>query len=118
MPEPQSTPLPEIRERLQEIASLLRQSGSLDPETNRALAELVDELTRVVQPVTMPVAEVTHLAETTAQLADALHYQRDRGFLGKARDRLERAVNNAEDHAPTAVGLARRLLDVLANIGI
>jgi hypothetical protein len=38
--------------------------------------------------------------------------------LGKARDRLGAAVLQAETHAPVAAGLARRLLDVLGNIGI
>jgi hypothetical protein len=39
-------------------------------------------------------------------------------MLGRARERLEEAVVEAEAQAPLAVGLARRLLDTLANIGI
>src|SRR5438105_1768783 len=120
MPEnvtPHSPAVAEIQARLQEIAALLRQSRSLDPAAQQALAELVDELTRALATENLPAAELTHLAETTAQLGEALHHQEDVGVIGKARQGLERAVGNAEAKAPLAVGLARTLLDALANIG-
>jgi hypothetical protein len=117
---PESNPpsLPEIQARLSDVSRMLRKTSSLDPESQRALAALVDELNKSLRMANVPAAEVSHLAESTAQLAESLHYQQDRGLLGAARDRLERAVSNAEAHAPLAVGLARRLLDALANIGI
>jgi len=110
--------LPEVQARLHEVARMLRHSSSLDPESQRALAELVDELSSVLAGSTAPPAEVAHLAESTSHLAETLHHHQDRGVLGKARDRLERAVIRAEMHAPVAVGLARRLVDALANIGV
>jgi hypothetical protein len=121
MPEsPQSKPpaVPDVQARLQDVARLLRQTSSLDLESQNALAELVDELSKALQAARVPPTEVTHLAESTAHLAEALHHQHGRGLLGGARDRLERALTNAEVKAPVAVGLARRLLDALANLGI
>jgi hypothetical protein len=108
-PEPSQPAVPEVQARLQEVARLLKQSGSLDPAARQALADLVSELA--------PPDEVTHLAETTAHLAEALHRPEPR-LPVTLRDRLEQSIVNAEAHAPTAVGLARRLLDALANIGI
>ena len=68
--------------------------------------------------VTATQAEVAQLAGTTAQLAEALHRRHQPGWLAQVRDRFEAAALRAEAHAPVAVGLARRLLDALANIGI
>jgi hypothetical protein len=108
----------DVQGRLHEVARLLRESGSLDAASQRALAELVDELSRSLQAGNVPPTEVAHLADSTAHLAEALHHQHDTGIVGKARERLEGAVVQAEAHAPLAVGLARRVLDALANIGI
>ena len=117
-PQPSPPDAAAVRARLHEIAVLLRQTGSLDPESRRALAELVDELGESLTAADVPAAEVTHLATSTAHLAESLHQQHDRGLLGKARDRLEQAACDAEAHAPNLVGLARRLIDALAGIGI
>jgi hypothetical protein len=117
-PESRTAAGPEIQARLQEVSRLLRRSATLDPEAQRALADLVAELSRVLEKTPVPPAEVAHLADSTAHLAESLHHQQERGILGAARDRLERAVIRAEIRAPIAVGLARRLLDALANIGV
>ncbi len=110
--------VPQIQARLRELARKLRQSSSVDAETQSALAELMDELSAALGGATVPPAEVAHLADSTAHLADALHHQHDRGVLESARDRLQEAVIRAEAESPVAVGLARRLLDALANLGI
>jgi hypothetical protein len=117
-PAPNTPSVPEVQARLRNVARSLRESVSADAEARNALADLVEELDRALSAGTMPPAEVARLAESTAHLAEALHHQRDVGVLGKARDRLERAMLNAEAHAPLAVGLARRLMEALANIGI
>jgi hypothetical protein len=117
-PVPGSLSVPEIQARLQAVAHLLEDSSSLDPVSGRALAELLDELSRAIQSAQVPPAEMAHLAESTARLAESLHYQHDRGVLGSVRDRFEQAAVNAETHAPLATGLARRLLETLANLGI
>jgi hypothetical protein len=110
--------VPELKARLHAIAQRLRQPGPVDPEAQRALAELVDELSASLGSADVPPAEVAHLAESTAHLAESLHHRHNPGLVGNARDRLEQAALNAEARAPLAVGLARRLLDALANIGI
>jgi hypothetical protein len=108
----------EIQARLQDITRLLRQTGSLDGEARGTLAELVEELTQALAAENLPAAELSHLADTTAHLAETLHHQQDLGVVGKARKRLQRTLTSAEASAPIAVGLARKLLDALANIGI
>jgi hypothetical protein len=113
-----SPSVPELKARLHALAQKLRQSGRVDPESQRALAELVDELSASLGSADVPPAEVAQLAESTAQLAETLHRRHDAGVLAGARDRLQEAAVEAEAHAPLAVGLARRLLDALANIGI
>jgi hypothetical protein len=108
----------EIQKRLHEVARMLREARGIDTESQRVLAELVAELNTALQTANVPAPEVSHLAESTAHLAESLHHQHDKGILGKARERLEGAMLNAEVHSPNAVGLARRLLDALSNIGI
>jgi hypothetical protein len=117
-PRPATPSVPEIQDRLQAAAHLLRRKGPLDREAKTALAELVDELGRILETTAVPPAEVTLLAESTAHLAEALQQQQQRELPVSVRERLERAVVRAEAQAPVAVGLARRLLDALANLGI
>ncbi len=116
---PQPTPsAQEVQARLHEVAKLLRGSRSLDAEAQRTLAELVDELSALLRAGNVPPAEVARLADSTVHLAESLQHPQNKGLLGNARDRLEGAVIDAEAHAPVAVGLARRFLEALANIGI
>ncbi len=103
---------------LHAIAELLRDPHPLTPELRTALADLLDEFGGTLPEGAFPPTEVQHLAESTAHLARALRQRRDAGYLAAARDRLEQAVLAAEAQAPAAAGLARRLLDALANIGI
>ena len=116
-PEPGAASVPEVRARLHDVARMLRESKSLDPQVQRSLAELLDELSTALAAPDAPPAEVARLADTTAHLAASLQHN-DRGLLEKARDGFEGAIIEAEVHAPIAVGLARSLLDALANIGI
>jgi hypothetical protein len=117
-PVPDPASVPEIQARLQAVAKRLRETRSLDPESRRTLAELVGELSTVLQSSQVPPSEVARLAETTTHLADSLQHHHEPGVLGKVRDQFEQAVLGAEAKAPVAVGVARRLLDALANLGI
>lgn len=117
-PESSTPSVPDVQSRLHAVARQLRQSRSVDAESQRVLAELVDELSMALQAASVPPAEVARLADSTAHLAESLHQHHDTGMVGRARERLEAAVVEAEAHSPLAVGLARRLLDMLANIGI
>lgn len=107
-----------VQASLHTIGEILRDPHPLSHEVRGVLAELVEELGRVLESATVPPAEVAHLAESTAQLARAVHVQEPPGLLAAARQRLEAAILAAEAKAPLTAGLARRLLDTLANIGI
>jgi hypothetical protein len=106
-----------VRTRLQEVVPLLRESRHIDPDVQQALADLVDELIRVMDPHA-PALEAAHLAESSTHLVQALHRKQHAGLLAAATERLEEAATRAEAEAPVATGLARRLVDLLANLGI
>jgi hypothetical protein len=108
----------DLEVNLHRIAGLLRDAGHLSPEAQQSLALLVDDLAGAVRKPAGDPATATHVATTAAHLLDALVQKRDQGMLSAARDRLERTVMNAESQAPTTAGVARRLLDILAGIGI
>jgi len=116
--EPRGPSTQAVRTRIHEVAQTLRGSRSLSPEVQVALAELLDELSAMLKEPNAPPAEVAHLAESAAHLAQTLHDHRDEGLVAKARERLGMAMFQAEAHAPTAVGLARQVIDALANVGI
>lgn len=121
MPEqpPSELPVaPGVQASLHTIAEILRDPRPLSREIRTVLADLVDELGRVLAAATVPPTEVAHLAQSTAQLAHAVHRREAPGRLAGARDRVEAAIIAAESKAPLTAGLARRLLDMLANIGI
>lgn len=103
---------------LHAIAEILRDPRPLSHEIRTVLADLVDELGQHLALATLPPAEVAHLAESIALLARAVHRQEAPGLLAAARDRVEAALLAAESNAPLIAGLARRLLDTLADIGI
>jgi hypothetical protein len=107
-----------VQASLHAIAEVLRQPRPLDPEAREALAALVDELGTSLAAAPIPPAEVAHLADSTAKLVQAVHHQAAPKLLAAARDRFERAILAVESQSPLAAGLARRLLDALANIGI
>ncbi|MFN4259055.1 MAG: DUF4404 family protein [Gemmataceae bacterium] len=120
MPEPPSnTPeQPPLEHNLHELAQNLRQAAHLDDDTRQALARLMDELGHAVRQADIPSEEIAHLTESATQVARAVHEQHEAGMLAAARDRLEQAMLRAENAAPVASGIARRLIDALANLGI
>jgi hypothetical protein len=107
-----------VQASLHTIAEILRDPRPLSHDVREVLAALLDELGQVLATTAVPPAEVAHLAESTAVLARAVHRQEAPGLLAKARERLDAAIVAAESHSPLMAGLAHRLLDALANIGI
>src|SRR6516225_4285136 len=102
---PQRTPsTAEVREHLHTIARLLRAVPHLGPEAQQQLAELVDELSRALEGETVPLAELTHLADHVEQLVKATREGEETGPIGKVRDRLEAAVATVEAKAPLLAG--------------
>lgn len=108
----------QIRTKLHEVAQLIRETRHLEPQGQRALADLVEELSKALELATIPSAETAHLADSVGHLAQALQVRHETGLLAAARERLEQAAVRAEAQAPLATGLARRLLEALANLGI
>jgi hypothetical protein len=103
---------------LHELAEMVRDADHLGPETQQALAGLLDELGKALTPGGTAPAEVTHLAASTAQLAHALREPHKTGPLAAARKKFEAAVAQAEAKAPMLTGLAQRFIETLANLGI
>jgi hypothetical protein len=110
--------LAEAQARLQAVSRRLRETPHLGPEAREDLAALVDELGQLLQRTPVPSPEMAHLADSTAHLLQALHQGHDPGLLTAARDRLGETIVNVETRAPFAAGIARRLIDALANLGI
>jgi hypothetical protein len=121
MPDQPLNPQPageQVQAHLHELAAVLREAQHLGPEAQEALADLVDELGKALTPATMASTETAHLANTAANLARVLHQQHNPTLLSAAKRRLEQAALRAEAQAPMATGVARRLLDTLADLGI
>lgn len=116
--DPLSAPTGNLNNRLQDVVQLLRQSHHVNPETQQALADLVEELGNQLHVDQVPSEELSHLAEQAAHLAESLVHQKDLTILGRIRDGVDLAASRAEAHAPATVDLARRFLDTLAHIGI
>jgi hypothetical protein len=106
-----------VQASLHSVARLLREPHPLSAEAQDALAGYIDELTSLLADPQAPPEAVRHLADSTAHLVEAVHH-RDEGLITAARDRLEQAILGAGAQVPVAAGVARRVLDALANIGI
>jgi hypothetical protein len=108
----------EMQARLHEISERLRQAQHLGPEAQQDLAELVDELGKSLDSSQLPMAELTHLTDSAAHLLRSLEPPHNPSQLTAAKERMERAIFASEAQAPFITGIARRLLEVLASIGI
>src|SRR2546423_1079361 len=111
-------PRSDVGTRLHSISQRLRETPHLGPEARQELAALVDELAQALDSSAVPSAEKAHLTESTAHLLQALQQRQDTSLLTTARERLDQAILNAEAHAPFAAGIARRLVEALADLGI
>ena len=108
----------QMRANLQELARLLRAASHLEPEAQRSLANLLDELGSELDPAALTSTQMAHLAETVGRVARSLHEKHDPGLLVTARERLQEAVSRAETEAPVATGIVRQFIDLLAGMGI
>ena len=111
---PEHTTQPNLRH----LAASLRETGHLEPETQKALANLLDELGTELDSVGLASANTLHLAEAVSEVARSLHDQRSVRLLASAGDRLKNAAMKAEVEAPVATGVVNRLIDLLASMGI
>ncbi|MGE3820726.1 MAG: DUF4404 family protein [Isosphaeraceae bacterium] len=106
-----------LRARIEECVRLLKATRHLDPEAQKALAELLREMAQDLHPDDDP-EHAGHLVASSAALIQALHDQQDAGFIASARTRLEEATVRAQAEAPVVTGFVRRLIDALAGIGV
>jgi hypothetical protein len=112
-----SQPPPDVSARLHAVAELLREAHHLGPDAQKALAEVVEELSQTLDHTRLSAADAAHLADSAAHLADALKQQQT-APLEAARERLLEASVAAETRAPVAAGLIRQIADALSSIGI
>jgi hypothetical protein len=106
-----------VRAQLVELAGHLKDVAHLEPAAQRALADLVVELAGALDPAATS-EQRAHLADASAQLVRALHEQHNEGLVAAAKHRLEEAAARAEATAPVATGVARRLIELLSELGI
>jgi hypothetical protein len=121
MPEPTPPhPIPPsaVPDRLREIAQLLRSADHLEPEAQQSLADLAEELAKALNAGGVPSTEEAQLGQQAGQLIQALHQEEAAAPLAAKRHLLQEAIQAAQARAPFAAGLARQLLDAIANIGI
>ena len=109
---------PNLEIKLRSIAQLLRQADHLDPEAQKALAEIVEELGKALHSTPVSSEKAKSLADSTAHLIQALDQRHNQGLLTAARDRMKQAITRIEYEAPFAAQIAGRLLDTLASFGI
>ena len=88
--DPQS--VKQIQTSLQQLAQGLREAQQLEPEAREDLADLVEELSKTLDPATIPSDETAQLARSTAHLAQLLHQEHNPTLLASAKKRLQDAA--------------------------
>jgi hypothetical protein len=104
-------------DQIEALARRLRVAEHLEPEARAEVADLLRALALELDRGE-PSEHEEHLAQTTAQLVQAVKDQHEPGLIEAARARLEKAIEKAEEKAPVATDIVVRLADVLAGIGI
>jgi hypothetical protein len=104
-------------DHIEVLARRLRDAEHLEPEARAEVADLLRALALELDR-REPSEHEEHLAQTTAQLVQAVNDQHEPGLIEAARARLEKAIAKAEAKAPVATDIVARLADVLAGIGI
>jgi hypothetical protein len=115
---PESQQASQTQAKLRQLAVSLREAEHLDPETQKALANLLDELGTELESAGLASPRTAHLAEAASEVARSLHEQHPTDQFVTARDRLKEAAVQTEVEAPVTTGVVYRMLDVLASIGI
>jgi hypothetical protein len=94
-----------LREHLTKLHEDLRAAPRVDPESNRLLGELLEDIKQLLARSAAPDARTPEAADTAATPASL-------------SDRLEKiALLFAVDH-PTLAANSRRLVDVLGKMGL
>jgi rubrerythrin len=107
-----------IPTELKQLAALLRQAAHLEPETQKSLASLLEELGVELGSTVSTSANQSNLTTAISEVARSLHEQHPSGLVEAARDRLKNAAAVAESEAPVATGVVYRFIEVLSDLGI
>jgi hypothetical protein len=107
----------QVQAHLHAISRLLRDMRPLGPEEQALLADFVDELGNALDSPEVSDHEVAALTAGASELMQA-HQQNQPGVLTAAEERLERAAVTVEAKAPALANLARRLAEMLSDLGI
>ncbi len=105
------------RASLSELARLLRDVDHLEPDVRRELADVVDELEAAVRGE-LTAEQAEHVRASVRDVIEAIRAQREENPVAQAREQLESTVARTAAEAPVASGVARRFIEMLANLGI
>ncbi len=110
----------EAKAALARAQELLRAARALDAGTREEVLAALGDLDRALGPALAERAEdarsVTHFAETVAH--EATHPAPSRSILTISLEGLNEAAERLEQRHPTLAGIAKRMSDALAQIGI
>jgi Domain of unknown function (DUF4404) len=107
-----------VQDQLRAVAKILHEAGRLNPKAKELLAELVEELGRSLDAGAVPTQDLAHLTECAGQLVQVAKQTEETGALRAARNRLDNAIIRIDAEFPTIAGIARRLTETLADLGI
>src|SRR5262249_24181113 len=102
---------------LRELARELRDVEHLQRDARRQLADLVEELDRALHNEHSP-EQARHIDQAASKLLNALRDRRDEPRMRHLGEQFRHTLERAEVQAPVATGVARRLIDLLADLGI
>jgi hypothetical protein len=109
--------LPVDERSLGELARLLREVDHLEPEVRNELADVIDELEAALRGE-LSAEEAERVRGDVRHVVEAIRRQHDENPVEAARERFEETVGRTAAEAPVASGVARRLIDLLADLGI
>jgi hypothetical protein len=104
--------------RLDHVARIVQASHHMSADAKHLVAELVAELATLHQSNQSKDDGTSRLVDHMAQLLQVMTKDPEPGMISEARLKLEQALFNAETHAPTLVGVVRRVLEALVASGI
>lgn len=108
----------EIRAELVSVARRIEALETLTPEIRSRMVTLLDELASLLDQGRTE-AEIGHVSRLSLRLRALVDEAQDQESLaGRSRELLEQAAAHAEADAPVLTNVVRRLIDVLADIGI
>lgn len=110
----ESNQVAQTRADLQHLAASLRDADHLEPDTQQALANLLEELITELDSSSLATVKT---AESVRAVVRSLHEQHPPEAMVSAKDRLKESADEL-DKSEITRGVVYRLLDLLAGMGI